>query len=492
MRSSTCAELAELRSALVDGALSHPDRERVLAHLVGCDGCRREVAELRALRGWLAGRPAGGSAPSALSSRLVSIAGSTGPERRVPGPWARRVAAGTAGALTVVGSVLGVGWAAAPPEAAAAVGDPTVPARAEFSAVLASLPLGTDAVAAVLASGAGLRVHEIDPLPHPPTPGGRRLSSGDAYERLVRASRARDTLSYTGVARVSAVNGGHAVAAMVELVADAGRDTELRVSTVGGRFVRNGSSPRSTSGSRVADSELLALLARNYALSGRTGSTVAGRPATLVEARPHRTGPDGPSPVAGRWWVDDATGLVLQWESYDDDGMTDLAAAFSSLTVGSAATPSGEAPPLVVPSTSAALTVSHAEDLSDHGWFCAEKLARMSLVRLRRGDAAGPETLHLVYSDGMQTVSVVETRGRLPESLPGWQRDAGLTAHVRLGAPSLATWQSDDIVFTVVTSGSADLLRATVEALPAEVVARRTSMERVQAGWARILDPRDR
>jgi len=37
-------------SALIDGELSHEQRERVLAHLARCEPCRREAAALRALK----------------------------------------------------------------------------------------------------------------------------------------------------------------------------------------------------------------------------------------------------------------------------------------------------------------------------------------------------------------------------------------------------------------------------------------------------------
>ena len=46
MRPESCADLDELRSAYVDGALGDSDRERLLAHLVDCADCRRDVAEI--------------------------------------------------------------------------------------------------------------------------------------------------------------------------------------------------------------------------------------------------------------------------------------------------------------------------------------------------------------------------------------------------------------------------------------------------------------
>ena len=75
MKARSCAELAELRSAFVDGALGDADRERLLAHLVDCRDCRREVAELRHVRSLLTGSTDPGLTPVDLSHRLVSIAG---------------------------------------------------------------------------------------------------------------------------------------------------------------------------------------------------------------------------------------------------------------------------------------------------------------------------------------------------------------------------------------------------------------------------------
>ena len=42
--------LGERLSALIDGELSDTQRERVLAHLAGCEDCRREAAALRLLK----------------------------------------------------------------------------------------------------------------------------------------------------------------------------------------------------------------------------------------------------------------------------------------------------------------------------------------------------------------------------------------------------------------------------------------------------------
>ena len=92
MRKAPCADLAELRSAYVDGALSDADRERLLAHLVGCSTCREDIEGMHAVRALLTHtREEPEPAAPDLSSRLVSIAGQeaqeplwTRPFRRTP------------------------------------------------------------------------------------------------------------------------------------------------------------------------------------------------------------------------------------------------------------------------------------------------------------------------------------------------------------------------------------------------------------------------
>jgi hypothetical protein len=95
--------------------------------------------------------------------------------------------------------------------------------------------------------------------------------------------------------------------------------------------------------------------------------------------------------------------------------------------------------------------------------------------------------VHLVYSDGLTTLSVFEQRGRLTAVPEGSDWDAALRAHVRRGASGVATWQSGELVFTVVTDGSAPLLGEAVESLPHDRTATPTTLDRIKAGWARIL-----
>ena len=67
--------LGELAAALVDGALDHGARDRALAHLARCDGCRAEVEGQRRVKSQLAGLAEFGGplVPPGLAERLRSL-----------------------------------------------------------------------------------------------------------------------------------------------------------------------------------------------------------------------------------------------------------------------------------------------------------------------------------------------------------------------------------------------------------------------------------
>jgi hypothetical protein len=58
---------------------------------------------------------------------------------------------------------------------------------------------------------------------------------------------------------------------------------------------------------------------------------------------------------------------------------------------------------------------------------------------------------------------------------------------VHHGASGTATWQAGDVVFTVVTDGPADVLKAAVAALPHADHGQPTTMDLVLEGWVKIL-----
>ena len=94
------SHLGDRLSALVDGELDGAELDRAHAHLAGCEQCRVEAAELRALKQKLRGLTTGAPAEAAMTRRLIAMTGPGGPlppQRRllrvVPG---RRSAVGLA------------------------------------------------------------------------------------------------------------------------------------------------------------------------------------------------------------------------------------------------------------------------------------------------------------------------------------------------------------------------------------------------------------
>jgi anti-sigma factor RsiW len=73
------SHLGDRLSALVDGELGGAERDRAHAHLAGCEQCRAEAAELRALKQKLRGLMAGAPAEADMTRRLIAITGPGGP-----------------------------------------------------------------------------------------------------------------------------------------------------------------------------------------------------------------------------------------------------------------------------------------------------------------------------------------------------------------------------------------------------------------------------
>jgi anti-sigma factor RsiW len=497
-RSRACDTLAEQRSALVDGALDDADRERVLAHLIDCAACRAEVAELRRLRRLLNTRATPDAPPSFdLSDRLVAIAGAEAREPLLATPFRRTgaaalrprrrrraralAAAGTAGATAVL--VASVGLAAAPPSATR-ITDPTVGAQAEFGALTAQLPLADSIGSVLMASGQHLggslttaSVWAAGPTTDPSAP--LELDEAAALGVLRRAATAAGQVSFRGTQWFQVLNGGQVLRGQLSVETRISDGRELAVYDSGQRLVRTVGADTT---SRAADFDELDLLAENYLLAGSRGAMVAGRSATVVSAL-RSTGR-----TAARWWVDDDSGLLLWHQTYDQAGRVTLSAGFTTVRIGEADPIGHLSTKPSVPVTSTSLTLANTVRLAAEGWLCPEEIEGLSLVRLRTDSATTPTVLHLAYTDGLSTVSVFEQRGELSQAPAGTSWDNEVGAYVRGGAAKIATWQSGTTVFTVVTDGSSDLLASAVDALPHEATPPRTTIERVRAGWSRILE----
>lgn len=476
IRRAGCAELAELRSAFVDSALGDRDRERLLSHLVGCISCRADVEDLRRVRQLLATPERSVDAPDNLSSRLISIAESTAPKR--PRRVSRHLLAAGTALVVVIASLATVGFVAAPPVTSAVSGDPRAEALDEFGGMLASLPLTSQSIDAL----AALQPTQTGVAPTPQTVGwsgvARELSPTEARRRLEAAARAPRRISFSGKQNYRAIRNDIQIAATVDVVNVAGRGTEMTVSDPQGREVQS-RFVRDNAASRLDELTLVGLLSQNYGLSGWPGSEVAGRRATVIEARAGEQ-------LAARWWVDDGTALVLWQETYGPEARVQSSVGYTDVSFGAEQLRS--LPPQRGTSrTTTSLTLAATGDLAAQGWTPPRTLAGLPLVKLRSDRARDPQALHLVYSDGLSVVSVFEQRGGLRAGPAGTRWDDRLSAHVRWGSASTASWQSAGTVLTVVSNGSPDLVGAAVAALPHEPVSQRSTMECVLAGWGHIL-----
>lgn len=298
---------------------------------------------------------------------------------------------------------------------------------------------------------------------------GATTSAADptALALLERASRAPATTPYSGVQFVSAWSSHGATSVVVEVVHQPGHGTTVRSdgtaqAPAADTFLPAGNGEPSLLGAATT----LTLLAGNYRVQAVGRTTVAGRPADLVEARR-----SGSGALAARFWLDRATGLVLRREVYDEDGRATRASAFVQVEVGRAAvTP--HLPPALPDAWADAVASADLAGMRERGWQCPTQLpGSLTLVDARRGGAPGARILHLSYSDGLAALSLFQQRGRLDEErLEGYRRTevGGAPVYVRDGVPQRLVWSARGTVFTVVADAPPRTVEGVVGALPHE------------------------
>lgn len=294
----------------------------------------------------------------------------------------------------------------------------------------------------------------------------RTLSAGErrALNLLRRAVTAERTVPYSGTKWLSSEASGGAVT-VADVRHDPAHGSWYHVTTpAGGAAAPSGTVPDA----EVADldGEALAALGHHYELVVRGRDHCAGRPVTVVEAR--RLGTER---VAGRFWLDQATGLLLRRELYDAAGSIVRATVFVQLDSGAAAAP--------VPAGSLATTdvaepeVLHDDDLTGlrrAGWELPDVLpGGMERYRATRMTTDGHLVVQLAYSDGLFTASLFVEQGRLDtESLAGFRPETlgGATVHVRTGLHRTLVWSGRTAVYTLVLDAPGTLAPDVVAALP--------------------------
>jgi sigma-E factor negative regulatory protein RseB len=343
-----------------------------------------------------------------------------------------------------------------------------------------------------------------------PSPGGRRLTAvllgigllmtagpvvaaprtspeeGAALALLERAARASGALSYSGTKYVASWRASGAATSLVDVRHDPGGGMVLTASPTAAR-TGNGDDELVVAAARLDDA-LLDVLRENFELRLAGDGRCTGRTADLVEAR--RT-PDLGGTVAGRFWIDRESGLLLRREVFDEEGRRLRSSAFVDLEL------SADAPLVTLAAerqltrdTGAAVSPRRLAQLRDDGWPLPEQLpGGFVLFESRSRDHDGAEVLHLAYSDGLSTTSLFVQPGSAGSEPPDGfaTRDvAGHQVWAHDGAPARLVWAGGGRVWTLVSDAPESAVFAAVEALPHDAVADQGVRARFGRGVSRL------
>ncbi len=304
-----------------------------------------------------------------------------------------------------------------------------------------------------------------------PTPRPRVLAAAEqrAVDLLRRAGRAESALAYQGAKFFGSWSDYGHTSVLAQVSHRPGEGTRLTTAS--------GSSPTrrlvtADAGTGV-DDRMLAALTRRYRLRVAGVEGCIGRRATIVEAV------RGDGVVAGRFWLDDRTGLTLRRELFDARGRQVRLTLFVDLRVVDSrrlrpvpTAPSGSLQPRALPSAEAdrVLDQGGLDELREDGWVLPDLLpSGLTLSGARDVRVAGAHAVHLTYSDGLFTLSMFVQRGRLdPDDLPGHTaRQVGdATVYAEAGLYRHLSWEGGGLVYTVVTDAPDESVAAVVGAMP--------------------------
>ena len=331
----------------------------------------------------------------------------------------------------------------------------------------------------VAAVGAGVVLAALPALADvEPGRSGRSAAEVEAVGLLAAAAEAGRRLSYTGTQYVASWRGDTAAASLVELEHD-----PVRGSVVTGGDERS----ETTQALAVLDPRMLDRLAAGYALAVTGPGRCTGRAASVIDARR----PDGT--LAGRFWVDRTTGMLLRREVFDGAGTRVRSSAFVDLDVDADVARAsavrlagrGEERRTGRPDTSA---------LRRNGWHVPEQLPDGFV--LFDTELRG-EVLQLAYTDGLSTLSLFAQRGELgSEAMRGFEREQvdGSPVWVRGSAPERVVWAGGEHVWTLVSDAPEAAVHAAVAALPRDAEADDGVGARLGRGLSRLgrmLNPFD-
>ena len=291
----------------------------------------------------------------------------------------------------------------------------------------------------------------------------------EALALLAVAAEAVQERSWSGTQYVSSWHGTAVSSAVLDVQHTPGSRTQVRPS----------STTAAVPGPAVdlpptADVQLLSLLAGHYLLAVGGRSTCAGRSAAVVEAR------RGDGQVAGRFWLDRASGLPLRREVYDAAGRLLHSSAYVDLAVAPGPLRAPHAVPTALP--------TGQQDTAPDAAGAPQELPG-GFTRFEERAATGAQLRQVAYSDGLSTLSVFRQPGGLgPEDREGYlpQRVGEGTVWVHDGAPEQVVWTGAGEVFTVVSDAGPQATLLAISALPRDPEPDTGLRARLGRGLARV------
>lgn len=300
---------------------------------------------------------------------------------------------------------------------------------------------------------------------------GGDLAEVEALALLEQAAQAGRRLTYSGTQFVATWRAGSTHSALLELTHEPGR----------GSVVTGADDEAAAAGTAVLDPRMLVQLGAAYSLSVSGTGRCAGRSASVIEAR--RSGGE----LAGRFWVDRDSGMLLRREVYDAQGRRVRSSAFVDVEVD--ARPSvGGVPVVAVGARTGSERPSDAavQRLRALGWHVPESLRED--FRLFETRLSG-DVLHLAYTDGLSTLSLFVQDGRLgSRGMSGFsvQSVGGRPVWVRQEAPERVVWSGGERVWTLVSDAPHEAVLSVVGGLPRDPAPDTGMRSRLSRGLSRL------
>jgi sigma-E factor negative regulatory protein RseB len=320
---------------------------------------------------------------------------------------------------------------------------------------------------------------------HADTSVGATVGEARALQLLSAASRAARTRVYSGTQYVSTWRAETASSSVADVEHTSDGRSLISVHPTAGGVVDS-----TLTLTTDLDARLVALLAQHYDLSVAPDVTCNGRPAHVVEA----TRQGAPGQVAGRFWIDADSALLLRREVFDQAGRLVRSSAFANIEVEGTSIPSVEA----AASAPDRLSSDALDRLRADGWQIPATLpGELELFDARLRTHEGERVLHLSYSDGLSTLSLFAQRGRLGTArMAGFtkQKLGGAAIWVRPTSPERVVWGGGGRVFTLLSDAPPEAVHAVVTTLPHEKLPKTGIVARLQRGLARLgswLNPFD-